>query len=154
MADFNNMRTKTVARDDAAIDQGLRSYMLGVYNLMMLGLALTGIVAMAVAYYAMMNAQFAAFLYSMRFLTLLLPLGLVLFLQFRINHLSTSTARMLFIAYAVMIGVAFSVIFFAFTQGSIARTFFITAASFGALSLYGYTTKRDLRPMGAFLLLV
>ena len=153
MADFNNMRTNTVTRDDAAIDQGLRSYMLGVYNLMMIGLAITGIVAMGVAQFAMMNAEFAAFLYSIRFITLLLPLGLVLFLQFRIDNLSTSTARMLFLAYATLIGVSFSVIFFAFTGGSIARTFFVTAASFGALSLYGYTTKRDLRPMGAFLVI-
>lgn len=153
MADYNNMRTTTITRGDASIDQGLRSYMLGVYNLMMIGLALTGAIAMTVGYLAMTNIEVFKFLYSVRIFLIFVPFGVAMFLQLRIDSLSTSTARTLFIVYAALLGASLAPIFLIYDPSSIARTFFITAASFGGLSLYGYTTKRDLRPMGTFLVI-
>ncbi len=147
------MRTTTIARGDASIDLGLRSYMLGIYNLMMVGLAITGIIAMAVAYFAATNVEFLMFLYRFNFILILVPFGVAMFLQFRIDSLSTSTARTLFIAYAALLGASLAPIFLVYDVASISRTFFITAASFGGLSLYGYTTKRDLSPMRTFLVI-
>jgi uncharacterized protein len=84
---------------------------------------------------------------------LLAPLGLVFFLSFRIQHLAPATAQALFFFYAALLGVSLTPIFIVYTHGSIARVFFISAASFGALSLYGYTTQRDLSPFGSFLIM-
>jgi len=153
MADFRNMRTTTVSRADASIDQGLRSYMLGVYNLMAKGLVITAFAAMAMSWLSFNNAVFEQLVYGspLRFVIMFAPLIAVLFLSFRIQDLSTGAARTLFIVYAALVGLSLSSIFLVYTSTSIAQTFFISAASFGALSLYGYTTKRDLRPFGSFL---
>lgn len=153
MADFRNMRTTATIRADASIDQGLRSYMLGVYNLMAIGLVITAFAAMGMAWLSFNNPAFEQAVYGspLRFLIMFAPLIAVLFLSFNIQNLSTSAARTLFIVYAALVGVSLSTIFLLYTNTSITQTFFITAASFGALSLYGYTTKRDLRPLGSFL---
>ena len=135
--------------DAAQIDVGLRQYMLGVYNYMGGGLALTGIIAYLTASSdAMMQAIFGT---GLAWVVILAPLAVVFFLSFRIHKMSFATAQMSFWAYAALNGLAFSTIFIAYTQTSIARVFFITAATFAATSLYGYTTKRDLTSMGSFL---
>jgi len=119
----------------AAIDQGLRAHMIRVYNYMAAGVALTGVIAFAVAQYAMSDAAFARAMYTspLAYVVMLAPLGLVLFLSFRIQHMQASTARLLFFVYAALLGLSLSVIFLAYTQASITRVFFVTAASFGAL---------------------
>ena len=132
-----------------AIDEGLRAYMLRVYNYMMFGLALTGGVAYAVASVpAIQNAIFGS---GLMWLFILAPIGLVLLLSFRIHKMSFASAQLTYWAYAALNGIALSTIFLAYTGESVARVFFITAAAFGALSLYGYTTKKDLSGWGSFL---
>lgn len=135
----------------AGIDQGLRSFMIGVYNYMMGALALTGLVSYYVSTNeAIMNTLFTS---GLMWVVLLAPIGLVLFLSFRIAHMSVSTAQTVFWIYAALIGLGISPIFLAYTQESIARAFFVSAGTFGAMSLYGYTTKRDLTAMGSFLIM-
>jgi FtsH-binding integral membrane protein len=155
MADYRNIQARTSAgvRVDAGIDQGLRSYMLKVYNLMGIGLAVTGFAALATAYLAQTNPAFAQLLFAspLRWVVMLAPLAAVFFLSFRIEKMSVAAAQTTFWVYAALVGISLSSIFLVFTTGSIVQTFFITAASFGALSLYGYTTKRDLTAMGSFL---
>jgi uncharacterized protein len=158
MSDFD--RNYTAARgfgaDRAvAIDQGLRAHMIRVYNYMMIGVALTGVVAFFVAQYAAANPGFAQAIYAspLRYVILFAPLVLVMFLSFRIGHLQAGTARMLFFVYAALLGLMLSSIFLVFTGGSIAKVFFISAASFGALSLWGYTTQRNLDAMGSFMIM-
>lgn len=131
-------------------DAGLRSYMLSVYNYMASGVLLTGIVAMLFA-----NSGLAAQVLNtpLRWLIILAPLGFVMVLSFGINRLSTATAQALYWAFAVVMGLSLSSIFLVYTQTSIATTFFATAAAFAGLSLYGYTTKRDLSAMGTFLIM-
>jgi FtsH-binding integral membrane protein len=139
-----------VTRAEAgAVDEGLRAYMLRVYNYMMLGLALTGAVAYGVA--SSPAIQQVVFGSGLMWLFILAPVGLVLLLSFRIHKMSFASAQITYWIYAALNGVAFSTIFLAYTGTSIARVFFITAAAFGALSLYGYTTKRDLSGFGSFL---
>ncbi|MGH6763341.1 MAG: Bax inhibitor-1/YccA family protein [Phyllobacterium sp.] len=155
MADYRNIPTQGQygTRVDTGIDEGLRSYMLRVYNLMGIGLAVTGIAALVTAYLAQTNPAFAQLLYAspLRWVIMLAPLGAVFFLSFRIEKMSVSAASTTFFVYAALVGLSLSSIFLVFTGQSIVRTFFVTAASFGALSLYGYTTKRDLSGMGSFL---
>jgi len=140
--------TRTEAMQ-ADIDVGLRQYMLRVYNYMASGLALTGLVAAFVASQpALLNAIFGS---PLKWVVMLAPLGVVMFLSFRINAMSAAAAQAAFWGYAALNGIAFSVIFVAFTGTSIARVFFITAATFAAMSLYGYTTKKDLSGWGTFL---
>jgi FtsH-binding integral membrane protein len=152
----------TVARDRVAVDEGLRAYMLRVYNYMTLGLAITGAVAlgtflMAVSVDPVTGArsltQIGQLLYAspLKWVVIFAPLALVFFLSFRIDRLSVGAAQALFWFYAALVGLSLSVIFLVFTGQSITRVFFITAASFGALSLFGYTTKRDLSGLGTFL---
>jgi uncharacterized protein len=152
----------TVARDRVAVDEGLRAYMLRVYNYMTLGLAITGAVAlgtflMAVSVDPVTGArsltQVGQLLYAspLKWVVIFAPLALVFFLSFRIDRLSVGAAQGLFWFYAALVGLSLSVIFLVFTGQSITRVFFITAASFGALSLFGYTTKRDLSGFGTFL---
>jgi hypothetical protein len=138
-----------------AIDAGLRAHMIRVYNYMAFGVALTGVIAFFTAQYAMANPDVAHALYAspLRYVILLAPLALVMFLSFRIGYLQASTARLLFFVYAGMLGVMLSSIFLVFTGASITRVFFISAASFGALSLWGYTTQRSLDAMGSFLIM-
>ena len=169
MSDFRNYQTRVAAgtRADASIDEGLRAYMLRVYNLMALGLGITGLVALA-TYYLATNGQivaelpngvgltaFGAAIYgsALRWVVMLAPLAAVFFLSFRINKMSVGAAQTTFWIYAGLFGLSLSSIFLVYTATSITQTFFVTAASFGALSLFGYTTKRDLTAMGSFLIM-
>ena len=137
----------SVGRSAAEIDEGLRAYMLRVYNYMASALALTGIVAMAVSTSpTLMQAIFGT---GLHWIVMLAPIGLVLFLSFRIHKMSFGAAQTTFWIYAALMGL--SSIFLVYTGESIARTFFITAGTFAAMSLYGYTTKKDLSGWGSFL---
>ena len=135
------------------IDQGLRAFMLGIYNNMALGLAVTGLVAYGVYMWAATNEAVYQTLFQspLRWVIMLAPLGFVFFLSAMVHRMHPATARMVFLIFAAVMGVSMATIFFVFTGTSIARTFFITAASFGALSLWGYTTKRDISGWGSFL---
>ena len=131
------------------IDEGLRACMLKVYNYMGLGLALTGAVAFFTATSpAMMQAIHGT---ALSWLVMLSPLAFILVLSFGIQKLRPATAQALFWAFAGVMGLSMSSIFIAYTGTSIARVFFITAALFGAMSLYGYTTKKSLASWGSFL---
>ena len=166
MSDFDrNYAARGIGTaQSAAIDVGLRAYMLRIYNYMAAGVALTGVVA----WFTYMNAavtdasgklvgltSFGQTIYGGTGMIVLFlgTLGIVFFMSFRINRLSVSTAALLFLVYAALLGVMLSSVFLTYTHGSIARTFFVSAASFGALSLYGYTTQRDLSPVGSFLVM-
>ena len=164
MSDFDrNYAARTGVAERAAIDVGLRAYMLRVYNYMAAGVALTGVVAWLIFNAAVQTSasgqlvltSFGQTIYGGPVMIVLFlgTLGIVFFLSFRINRLQTGTALALFMLYAGLLGVMLSSIFLTYTHGSIARTFFISAASFGALSLYGYTTQRDLSPIGSFLVM-
>lgn len=158
MADYRNFNAEqgvAHGRSQAEIDQGLRAYMLKIYNYMALAVALTGITAMATANYAMSNPAFAQMLFvsPLKYVLFFAPFAFVLVLSFGINKLSTGAAQMIFWAFAAVMGVSLSSIFLVYTGGSIAQTFFVTAASFASLSLYGYTTKRSLSAMGSFLMM-
>ena len=153
----------------AEIDQGLRAYMLGVYNNMVVGLALTGLVALGINMLAVAGdasqavahmgriplTAFGATIYGspLRYVLMLAPLAFVFFFSFRINQMSASSARLLFFAFAAAMGVSLSSILLIYTGNSVARAFFITSAAFGGLSIYGYTTKRDLSAIGSFLVM-
>ena len=147
--------TTTIGRD-VAYDAGLRSHMLSVYNYMASAVLLTGIVAY---FFASSGAVFSLFspetgrLSGLGYLVLFAPLGIVLAFGFGLNRISTVTAQVLFWAYAVLLGMSLSALFLVYTQSSIALTFFATAGAFGGLSLYGYTTRRDLSGMGTFLIM-
>lgn len=132
-----------------SIDEGLRAHMLRVYNYMASGLALTGIVATAVA--SSPAATEAIFGTGLFWVVVLAPLGLVFFLSARIQHMRASTAQTVFWIYAALMGLSLASLFLAYTGASIARVFFITAGTFAAMSLYGYTTRRDLSGFGSFL---
>jgi FtsH-binding integral membrane protein len=141
----------------ASFDAGLRAHMLSVYNYMASGVLLTGIVAMLFARGATPEASLAGQIFMqpgiLKWVVMLAPLGLVMWLSFGINRLSEGAAKAIFWAYAALMGASLSTIFLAYTGSSIAQTFFATAAGFAALSLYGYTTKRDLSGFGKFLLM-
>jgi FtsH-binding integral membrane protein len=135
----------------ADIDVGLRQYMLQVYNYMASGVALTGIVAYAVANTpALFNAIFGT---PLMWVVMLAPLGFAIFFGMRIQHMKASTAQALFWVFSAIMGLSLATIFVAFTGESVARVFFITAGTFAAMSLYGYTTKRDLSRFGSFLMM-
>jgi uncharacterized protein len=138
--------------DSAAFDAGLRSYMLSVYNYMASGVLLTGLVAMLFANSAIGQQimQGGGFL---RIVLMFAPLLFVMVLSFGINRLSTQAAQGLYWAYAAVMGLSLSSIFLVYTGTSIAQTFFATAAAFLGLSLYGYTTKKDLSGFGTFLIM-
>jgi len=143
--------TTTIGRD-VTYDAGLRSHMLSVYNYMASGVLLTGIIAVLFANWS----GAPAVLYGpgpLKYVIMFAPLAFVLVLSFGINRLSTGTAQLLFWAFAAVMGVSMASIFFVYTQGSIATTFFATAAGFASLSLWGYTTKKDLSGMGTFLIM-
>ncbi|MFN0044373.1 MAG: Bax inhibitor-1/YccA family protein [Alphaproteobacteria bacterium] len=139
--------TRTV--DQASIDQGLRSYMLRVYNYMASGLALTGIVALFTA--STPELFQAIFGTPLKWVVMLAPIGFVFLFAARIHHMKASTAQALFWVFAGLMGLSLSTIFMVYTGASVARVFFITAGTFAAMSLYGYTTKRDLTKIGSFL---
>jgi uncharacterized protein len=163
MSDFD--RNIATARpgyrtDQVAIDAGLRAYMIRVYNYMTAGVALTGLVAyltfsaavtQTAGSLALTPFGHAIFQSPLMWVFVLAPLGLVMLLSFGINRLSAGTALMLFFVYAGLLGLSLASIFLVYTGTSITRVFFISAATFGAMSLYGYTTKRDLTAVGSFM---
>ncbi|TCT41762.1 Bax inhibitor-1/YccA family protein [Martelella mediterranea] len=165
MADLRNYQTRaqTGAHASAEIDQGLRAYMLKIYNLMALGLVITGIAAYGIFMMSVSQTgadgqvaltQFGQVMYAspLKWVVMFAPLIAFFFLAFRVNKMSVAGAQMAFWVYAALTGISLSTIFLVYTGQSIVQTFFITAASFGALSLYGYTTKRDLSAMGSFMI--
>ncbi len=134
---------------DTSRDAGLRSYMLGVYNYMMLALAITGLTAFGVSQSPdLLNMIYGT---GWKWVFMFAPLGVVFFLSARIMKMSVAAARAWFFGFSVLMGMSLASIFLIYTKMSIAQTFFITSASFGALSLWGYTTKRDLTGWGSFL---
>jgi uncharacterized protein len=153
--------------DRVAIDAGLRAYMIRVYNYMAGGVALTGLVSWLTYQAAGGDAisiaggqitgltSFGQAIFSgpLTIILFLGTLGIVFFMSFRIDHLAPGAALALVTGYAALLGLMLSAVFLAYTFSSISRTFFISAASFGAMSLYGYTTQRDLSPIGSFLIM-
>lgn len=144
--------------DQAVVDQGLREHMLRVYNYMASGLALTGIMAYLVANSALLGLFFARVPggYAptlLGWVAMLSPLAFVLVLSFGINRLSFFTSQAVYWAYAAVMGISLTTILLQYTGASVARVFFITAATFGAMSLWGYTTKTDLSRFGSFLMM-
>ena len=144
----NNQTTQATEAKTQAVDEGLRIYMTKVYNYMGLGLLATAITA----YIGAASGIYVALAQTpLIWLVVLAPLGMVIYLSSRLHKMSASAAKTTFWIYAAMTGLSLSYVLLAFTGVSVVRTFLITAASFGALSLYGYTTKRDLSCMGSFL---
>jgi uncharacterized protein len=159
----------------AAIDRGLRAYMLQIYNYMALGLAITGFAALGIYVLSvtgdaaaaaktaagapirvaggMFLTPFGNLLWgtALKWVVIFAPLGMVFLLSYAIQRMRTSTAHIMFWIFAALMGISLSTVFLVYTQTSIARVFFITAASFGGLSLWGYTTQRDISGWGAFL---
>ena len=174
MSDFDRNAAAQYGRpltraEAAVVDEGLRAYMLRIYNYMVLGLAITGFAALGVYMLSvtndpalavvkvrslmLTNVGYALFVSPLKWAVILAPLALVFFLSFRIQNMRPATAQITFWIYAALVGVSLGSIFLVYTHTSIVRVFFITAASFGALSLWGYTTQRDLTGMGSFLLM-
>jgi len=169
MAQYDRQTSATQSGTQAVIDEGLRSYMLGIYNYMGIALGITGVVAYFLTFLtttsnpdaavAQMGShyltQFGATLYGspLMWVVALAPLAFVFGLSFGINKMRFATAQLVFWGFAVAMGLSLSSIFLQYTGESIARVFFITAGTFGAMSLYGYTTKRDLTGMGSFLMM-
>ena len=154
--------TKTAER--VAIDAGLRAYMLKVYNYMTTALFLTGFVAYFFGKASMITNDFGQivgltaigntlFNSPLQWIVMLAPLGLVFYISFRINKMSLSTAQTTFWIFSTLMGLSLASIFIVYTGASIARVFFISSATFAAMSLYGYTTKRDLTALGGFLIM-
>jgi FtsH-binding integral membrane protein len=174
MSDFDRNAAAAFGRpltraEAAVVDEGLRAYMLRIYNYMVLGLAITGLAALGIymlsvtsdpslAVVKMRNIMltqvgYTLFVSPVKWVVILAPLALVFFLSFRIQNMRPATAQLTFWIYAALVGVSLGSIFLIYTHTSIVRVFFITAASFGALSLWGYTTNRDLTGMGSFLIM-
>jgi uncharacterized protein len=155
--------------DAAAVDAGLRAYMLRIYNYMTIGLAITGLAALGIYMVSVADAGSAdairvgklyltpfgyqVYIGPLKWLFMLAPLGMVFAISAGINRMKPATSQMLFWIFSALMGISLSSIFLVYTHTSIVRVFFITAASFGALSLYGYTTKRDMTGMGSFLMM-
>ena len=150
-------RAGTVA-DQASFDVGLRAHMVRVYNYMASGLALSGIVAFGLfsspelaGLFFQLQAGRVVGLNMLGWIAIFAPLGLLLLVSFRAAQMSTTAVQAVYWTVTALMGVSLSLVLFRYTGASVARTFFVTAAAFGALSLYGYTTKRDLTAMGKFL---
>jgi FtsH-binding integral membrane protein len=161
MADWSDPRATAASYPasagtrEAAFDAGLRSYMLSVYNYMASGVLLTGIVALLFSRGGIESPAATIIMAGgpLAWIIMLAPLAFVMVLSFGINRLSTGAAQALFWAFAVVMGLSMSTIFLRFTGASIATTFFATTAAFAGLSLWGYTTKRDLSGFGTFLIM-
>ena len=161
MTEYDNRIVRGTAAGYAeTMDMGLRAHMLRVYNYMVGALALTGVVAYVVANSpALLNmlyqqgANGALAPTMLGWVVMLAPIGLVFFLSFRVMQMSQSAAQATFWVYAALTGASLSSILIAYTGASVAMTFFVTAGTFGAMSLYGYTTKRDLSGLGSFLMM-
>ena len=159
MANQNFNTFNRAGTADQAFDAGLRAHMISVYNYMASGLALSGIVAFAL----FSSAEFASVFFQVApgnrvvglnmlgWIAILAPIGLLLLVGFRAQQMSVAGVQAVYWSVTALMGVSLSLLLFRYTGASVARTFFVTAASFGALSLYGYTTKRDLTAMGKFL---
>ncbi|MSP88486.1 MAG: Bax inhibitor-1/YccA family protein [Alphaproteobacteria bacterium] len=150
----------TTTATQAEIDLGLRQYMLQVYNYMAIGLGLTGAVAFLIltntdllSLFANLQGNRVVGLTILGWVALFAPLAFVFFFAMRIHAMSFSTAQMTFWGFAALMGVSLAPTLYVYTGTSVARVFFITAATFGAMSLWGYTTKRDLSGMGNFLMM-
>ena len=185
MSDYNrNVKTspwgQAAGRTSIAVDEGLRAYMLHVYNYMVIGLAITGLAALGIYMISVTGDASAAakilrngvevparvagnmyltsightiFVSPVKWAIILAPLAMVFALSYGIQKVRPATAQVLFLIFAALMGLSLGSIFMVYTHTSIVRVFFITAASFGALSLWGYTTQRDLSGMGSFLLM-
>jgi hypothetical protein len=151
-----------VGREAGVIDQGLRAYMIRVYNYMASGVAITGVVAYAIYAMSVVTGTdgavtgltpFGNFMYASAFkwVVIFAPLGMVFYLSMRIGKMSLGAAQVAFWVFAALMGASISSIFLVYAGESIARVFFISAAAFGALSLWGYTTSKDLSGWGSFL---
>ena len=159
--DFNQ-RSFTKTTDQVVIDEGLRAYMLKVYNYMTTGLLLTGLVAYFFGKASIVTNELGqiigmtsigAMLFGspLKWIVMLAPLGFVFYLSARINKMSVSSAQITFWIFSAIMGLSLASIFIVYTQASIARVFFISSGTFAAMSLYGYTTKKDLTKLGGFL---
>ena len=159
MANYDNRPPYGVAVGRGAtdvVDQGLRAHMLRVYNYMTVGLVVTGAVAWAVVNTSLINLFYTVNstgygLSALGWIALFAPLGLVFLLSASIGRMSVGTAQAVFWLYAALMGISLAPVLLVYTGASVAKVFFISAATFGALSLYGYTTSRDLGPIGSFL---
>ncbi|HXQ52071.1 MAG TPA: Bax inhibitor-1/YccA family protein [Stellaceae bacterium] len=148
--DSGNRWTARATMPQVGIDVGLRDYMLRVYNYMAGGLTITGLVA----FFAVQSGFYQAIVgTAFYWVVVFAPLAVVLLLSFRIQSMSLGAAQLTFWAYAALVGLSLSYIFIVYTGASIARVFFITAATFLTMSLYGYTTRTDLARFGSFLLM-
>ncbi len=134
----------------ATFDMGLRAHMQRVFSYMAGGLVVTGILAWLVAYTALGAAIYGT---PLKWVVILAPLGFVMFLNFRLTQMSAQTAQTIFWLFCGAMGLSMGALFMAYTMESIASTFFITAATFGGMALYGYTTKKDLSGFGSFLMM-
>ncbi len=161
--DFNQ-RSYTKSVDQAVIDEGLRAYMLKVYNYMTIGLLITGFVAYFFGKASIVSNEMGQIVgltdignlllnSPLQWVIMLAPLGFIFFLQARIQTMSVSSAQTTFWLFATIMGLSLCYIFIVFTQSSIVRVFFITSGTFGAMSLYGYTTKRNLSNFAGFLIM-
>ena len=157
-------RAKEAQASTVVMDEGLRAYMLKVYNYMATGILLTGIIALlsfkmsvvtdaSGAITGFTNIGNALFFSGLKWIVMLAPLGIVFYMSFGINKMSASKAQTVFWVFAALMGLSLSWILLVYTGVSVARVFFITSATFGAMSLYGYTTKRDLTKLGSFLMM-
>ena len=164
--EFNkqNIQSKIRTGDTHVIDEGLRSYMLKVYNYMSSGIFLTGIISLLLFKLSVVMTSDGSIsgltsignaLYNSSFMwvVMLAPLGVVFYMSFGIRKMSAAKAQMTFWIFAALMGASLSSIFLVYTGASITRVFFITAGTFGAMSIYGYTTKRDLTKLGSFLMM-
>ena len=157
-------KIKEATKETVVMDEGLRAYMLKVYNYMATGVLLTGIVALISFNISVVTDASGAivsftefgntlFFSGFKWLVMLAPLGIVFYMSFGINKMSSSKAQTVFWIFAALMGLSLSWILLVYTGKSVARVFFITSATFGAMSLYGYTTKRDLTKLGSFLMM-
>tara|TARA_Y100000590_G_scaffold451491_1_gene592963 strand:+ start:615 stop:1373 length:759 start_codon:yes stop_codon:yes gene_type:complete len=160
----NILNKSTTAKQTVVMDEGLRAYMLKVYNYMASGVLLTGIIAfisfkmsvltdstgLITGFTSFGNALFFS---GLKWLVMLAPLGVVIYMSFGINKMSSAKAQTVFWIFASLMGLSLSWILLVYTGVSVARVFFITSATFGAMSIYGYTTKRDLTKLGSFLIM-
>ena len=164
--EFNrqNIQSKVTSATTHVMDEGLRAYMLKVYNYMSSGILLTGIVSLFLFKLSVVTAAdgaitgltgFGNALYnsSLMWIVMLAPLGVVFYMSFGIRKMSVTKAQGTFWVFAALMGASLSSIFLVYTGESITRVFFISAGTFGAMSIYGYTTKRDLRKLGSFLIM-
>tara|TARA_Y100000590_G_scaffold217481_1_gene246226 strand:- start:1077 stop:1832 length:756 start_codon:yes stop_codon:yes gene_type:complete len=164
--EFNkqNIRLKTASAETHEVDEGLRAYMLKVYNYMASGIFLTGVISLLLfklsvvmspdgSIAGLTSLGNALYNSALMWIVMLAPLGVVVYMSFGIRKMSASKAQTTFWIFAALMGASLSSIFLVYTGASITRVFFITAGTFGAMSIYGYTTKRDLTRLGSFLMM-